>query len=248
VIWTTSFHPFVDRPAIVASAAIVDQRSLTATLYNGPVIPGLTGWTNGPRVQPRSAPWLVAAFNGGFKFEHNKHGGYKTEGRTVEQLKNGQATLAISNDGTVALGSFGVDIVDDGHWKSIFQNLFPVVQDGRVSIDSYHVWWGANDGDVREVARSGVCIRSDGRLMYVYAALVDIRPLAESMVAMGCRFGMELDINGLWPQFATYTNFATLLPRNGQLLDPRMRIANRYLRGSEKNFIAFFDREHPPAG
>jgi hypothetical protein len=146
----------------------------------------------------------------------------------------------------VALGVFGLDIVDDGRWKSIFQNLFPVVQHGKVSIDSYHVWWGANDGDVRDVVRSGVCTRRDGRLMYVYAAPVDIRPFAESMVAMGCEFGMELDINGLWPQFATYTNFGTLLARQGTPLDPRMRIPNRYLRGSEKNFVAFFDRAHPP--
>ena len=248
VIWSTQVHPFAEHPEIMASAAVVDQRSLTASLYNGPIIPGLAGWTNGRRVQPAATPWLVAAFNGGFKLEHNKLGGYVTEGRVVEPMKVGQATLAISTDGEITLGVFGFDIVDDGHWKSMFQNLYPVVQDGKVSIDSYHVWWGANDGDVRDVARSAVCTRADGRLMYVYVTPVDIRPLADAMVAFGCRFGMELDINGLWPQFDTYTNFATQLPRHGVPLDPRMRVPNRYLVWSEKSFIAFFDPTRLPAG
>lgn len=248
VVWSTHLHPFAGVPTVIAAGAVVDQRSLTAALYNGPVIPGLTGWTNGRQVQPAAAPWLVAAFNGGFKLEHNKRGGYVTEGRIVAPMQLGQATLAISNEGQVSLGVFGTDIVDDGSWKSMFQNLYPVVQDGKVSIDSYHVWWGANDGDVRDVTRSGVCTRDDGRLMYVWATPVDIRPFADTMVTMGCRFGMELDINGIWPQFATYTGFATQLPRQGQVLDRRMRVPNRYLRWSEKNFVAFFDRRQLPPG
>ncbi|MEI8239626.1 MAG: hypothetical protein WCI22_09405 [Actinomycetota bacterium] len=232
---------------MIASAAIIDQTSLSGVLYNGPLIPGQTGWSNGRRVQPQAAPWLVAAFNGGFQLAHI-NGGYKTEGRVVAPLKVGQATLAISTSGQVSIGVFGFDIKDDGSWKSIFQNLFPVVQDAKVSIDAYHVWWGADIGDRRVVPRSGVCTTIDSHLMFVYAAPVDIRPFADTMVAMGCRFGMELDMNGTWPHFATYSNFGTLLPRVGQLLDPRMRNPNRYLTSSEKSFIAFFDRTHLPSG
>jgi hypothetical protein len=245
VVWTTHYHPLPYDQSIIGSAAAIDQRSLQAALYNGPLIPGESGWVNGRRVQSPAVPWLIAAFNGGFQLAHIT-GGYMAEGRTIQKLRPGQATLAVSNKGKVVLGAYGFGIKDDGSWKGIFQNLYPVVQNGEVSIDSYHVWWGADLGDVRIVPRSGVCTTKNGLLMYVYVAKVDIRPFADAMVNMGCDFGMELDINGTWPQFATYTNFATLLPRDGQLLDQRMRGPNRYLIGSEKSFIAFFDPTRLP--
>ena len=58
---------------------------------------------------------------------------------------------------------------------------------------------------------------------------------------------MQLDMNGTWPRFATFNGFGTT-HRTGVLLDRRMDLPNRYLTGSNKDFIALFDPSTLPAG
>jgi hypothetical protein len=61
--------------------------------------------------------------------------------------------------------------------------------------------------------------------------------LADVLVALGCRFAMQLDINGNWPQFAVFTGFGTD-ERRPVLVDRRMEVPMRYLAGSKKDFVA----------
>ena len=65
---------------------------LRAGLFNGSELPG-GSWARGDRIPGELYPAAVAAFNGGFRFEHIK-GGYYTEGRMVKPLRDGDATLA----------------------------------------------------------------------------------------------------------------------------------------------------------
>ena len=247
VVWATSIRPLPNYASVVATAAVIDQAKLHAALFNGPLIPGDGPWNNGNKVMDAALPSLVATFNGGFRLEHFK-GGYMTEGRTVRAMKNDEATLAIRPDGTATIGVYGKDLVDDGSWVSLRQNLPPVVSDGRSSVDDYpNTYWGDNYHKVVFTYRSAVCTLPDGKLMFVTMGDVDIKLLADALVTMGCRTAMELDINGDWPQFATYTGFGTT-DRSGVLLDRRMKNKNRYIKNSEKDFIAFFDPETLPTG
>lgn len=213
---------------------------MRAALFNGPLIPGGGPWHNGNHVPPAALPALVAAFNGGFEFR-DITGGYMTEGRIVRPLEVDQATIGIGNDGSIHLGVFGQDILDDGSWQSLRQNLPPIVLDGRNALDRFPATnWGTNFHGVTITNRSALCTRSDGRLMYVYVGTVDIVGLTDALVAMGCRTAMQLDINGTWPQFATYTGLGSA-DRAGVLIDARMTNPDRYIRLSKKDFIAFFD-------
>lgn len=247
VVWSTSVRPLSDYGSVVATAAVFDPDRLRAALFNGPEIPGGKGWNNGNHVMKAAQPSLVATFNGGFRFEHFK-GGYVTEGRTVRALRKNEATMAIGRSGRLSVGVWGRDLVDDGSWVSIRQNLPPVVMDGVVSIKKFPgTYWGNDFHHVTFTFRSAICSRRDGLLMYVAMGDVDITLLGRALVAMGCVTAMQLDINGNWPQFDTYRGFGET-KRSPALLDRRMSNAARYLRHSDKDFIALFDPETLPSG
>ena len=245
-LWTLSFHPLASARSVTLSAAVFDPSMLTAALFNGTGTPGGTGWHNGDRVPAAAVPALRIAFNGGFLFKHIT-GGYVTEGRVAKKLANGQATIAIAADGRLSIGVLGRDITNDGSWVSLRQNLPPIVENGASSINRYPgTYWGDNFHHVLENFRSALCTRDDGRLMYVTMGMVHIETLAETLPKVGCQFGMELDINGHWPQFVWYTGGGQ--HPVGHLLDQRMWKPNRVLAGSEKDFIALFDPATLPAG
>jgi hypothetical protein len=247
VVWVTNYHPFSTQPRVYAVGAVIEQTRLRAGLFNGPTIPGGAGWHNGTRVMSAAVPSLVAAFNGGFEFQH-LDGGYFTEGRTMKQLVNGQATLAINRGGLLKLGVYGVDIKNDGSWRSIRQNLVPLVRYGvSTASNKPESYWGNDYGRVWVTSRSALCTRTDGRLMYVYMPAANVRTFASAMVAMGCRLGMELDINGPMPQFAVYKGFGTSY-RTGVTIDGKMTNPARYLTQSKKDFFALFDPALLPLG
>lgn len=242
-MWATGFRPIADTGGIVATMVVVDQTHLRTALFNGSEMPGGGGWTRGNRVPDVLQPALIGAMNGGFRFDHMK-GGYVTEGRVMKPLRDGDATLAIDADGVLSMGQLGRDIVDDGSWVSLRQNLELIVDDGRSRVDeavANGVWWGADHGNAVYVKRSAVCTIADGRIAYVMAAMVDAHQLAATLIAMGCVMAMQMDINVDWPTFMTYTHDAEGMAEP-HWVDERMSgNPRRYLDGSSKEFFAFFD-------
>ena len=247
VVWATGVRPLSQYGSVVATAAVVEQSKLTAALFNGPLIPGHGPWTNGGRVMAAAVPSLVVTMNGGFRLEHIR-GGYFAEGRVIKPLINDEATIGIKPDGSITVGVYGQDMTNDGTWTSLRQNLPPVVLNGKAAIGAYPgTYWGDDFHKVVFTFRSAICTRTDGRLMFVAVGKVDINLLADALVALGCQTAMELDINGDWPQFDTYTNFGST-QRSPILLDNRMGNPTRYLKSSDKDFIAFFDPKTLPTG
>ena len=239
-VWATSLRPLADVGSVVATVALFDQSRLHAALFNGTELPGGGPWNNKDWVHKSARPSLVATFNGGFRFEHNP-GGYMTEGVTVNKMKDGYATFAIANDGRATIGIYGKDIVDDGTWKSIRQNLPPLVVDGEIVYRNYkYIDWGKDYGNKIYNYRSAVCLTNDDRMAFIAVGDVNIRMLADTLLVVGCRIGMELDINGTWPQFAVWSGFGTTT-RRGHVLDSRMHNPDRYVKTSTKDFFAFFD-------
>ena len=246
VMWSTSIRPLESLGSVVASAVVIDQTRLTAGLFKGTEIPGGGPWNNYKRVMPAARPALVAAFNGGFRFNHIKSG-YLSEGRIVRPLIDGEATFGIRADGSSTVGVFGTDMFNDGTWTTLRQNLPPVIHDGEISIARYPgTYWGSELHNVTYVMRSAICTLDDGRLLYVAAGDVDINALAKVLLLFGCRTAMQLDINKPLPQFVTFTNSGES-NRNGILLDKRMGNPNRYLNNATKDFFAFFDPALLPA-
>ncbi len=247
-MWATSMRSLAAAGGVVATMVVIDQTHLRAGLFNGSELPGGT-WKRGNRVPNDLQPAVVAAMNGGFRFDHMK-GGYLTEGVVVKPLRTGDATLAIDRSGRVALGVLGRDLFDDGSWASMRQNLELMVDDGRSNVRtaiSHGVWWGADNGQAVYVKRSAVCTVADGRLAYVMADPVDAEQFAQSLITMGCVDAMQMDINVDWPLFTTFSHdTGKAVPH---LVDRRMTgNARRALDGSTKDFVAFFDATLVPAG
>lgn len=241
-LWATSIRPYPAAGGVVASMVVIDQTHLRAGLFNGDEEPG-GEWIRDDRVPPELYSSLVAAMNSGFRFEHID-GGYITEGRTLKALHDGDATIAIGRDGKMVIGALGRDLVDDGSWVSLRQNLMLMVDGGVSTVNTpatAGVWWGADYGREVYVNRSAVCELADGRLAYLMVGKVDAAQMAESLVNVGCLKAVQLDINGTWPNFFTFGHNAdgSVQP---VFLDRRMGSNTyRYIRGSAKEFFAFFD-------
>ena len=247
IVYATSIRPLWCFGSVVATMATYDPTRVHAAMFNGTEMPGGKGWTNGSKIRGVALKSLIASFNGGFRFEHEP-GGYVTEGKTVRKMRKGYATFAIAQDGTSTVGVWGDTITDEGSWSSLRQNLPPLVHNGKSVYANYpKVDWGQDFGNKVYNFRSAVCLRNDGLMMFVAVGKVNIGMLADTLVVLGCKTGMELDINGEWPYFAVYSDFGKAT-RWGEIIDNRMGDPNRHLNGSTKEFFALFDPETLPAG
>ena len=242
IIFATSIRPLWCYGSVVATMATYDPNKVRAALFNGTEVPGGKGWRNTSSIRGAALKSLIASFNGGFRFEHEP-GGYVTEGRVIRKMRKGYATFGIRSDGTSTIGVWGEDMHADEDWVSLRQNLPPLVAENKSVYQSYKaVDWGQDFGNKVFNYRSAACVRTDGLMMFVAVGKVNIGMLADTLVILGCRTAMELDINGTWPFFATYKGFGKS-NRDGRTIDTRMGDPDRHLHGATKDFIALFDPE-----
>lgn len=228
-----------------AGIAWMDTKRLSARLYSGSVSPGGGPYRFTAPVQPAQAASLVAAFNGGFKMS-SAEGGYYTEGRLIDPLVAGAASLVIYADGSVNVGAWGSDIVMAPNEVAIRQNLVPLVAGGQPTVQAAGPdWqaWGAtcaattcapNVPGIEHQWRSAVGVTAEGALVYASGPALDPLQLAELLVRAHVVRGMELDINPYWPVFATYDP-----PAPGGLAAPSN--GSKLLASSEQGPSTFFD-------
>ena len=238
---TTLIPPGGTQPAGIAW---MDTGLLAARLYSGSVSPGGGPYRYTAPIRPAQAATLVAAFNGGFKMTQAR-GGYYTEGRVIDPLRTGAASLVIYADGIVDIGAWGSDVTMTPQVVSVRQNLLPLVAGGRPTTRASSTrWraWGATCGatscsasvpGIEHQWRSGLGITADGALVYVAGPALDPLQLAELLVRAGAVRGMQLDINPNWPVFVTYD------PPLGTLAAPAY--GSKLLAGTAQGPATFFE-------
>ena len=214
-----------------AGIAWMDTHLLAARLYSGSKSPGGGPYRYTAPIQPVQAATLVAAFNGGFMMPA-ADGGYYTQGRVIDPLRRGAASLVIYANGSVDIGAWGSDVRMTPNVVGVRQNLIPLVADGRPTPQATSPdWqaWGSTCGAVSCASsvpgiesqwRSGLGITADGALVYAAGPALDPRQLAQLLVRAGAVRGMQLDINPNWPDFVSYAPRAGALaaPSNGRKL------------------------------
>ena len=235
----------------ITSAVWIDPLLLKLALIPGLTEPGGT-WTHPPYITSAEQGSVVAAFNGGFRFQ-DAHGGFYLDGRTAVPLVKGAASLVLYRDGTVNVGAWGVEVGMDPNVVAVLQNLVPMVDHGQVSTSATYndaAVWGATLGAAVLVARSGVGVTANGALVYVAGPALTARTLAESLQRAGAVRAMTLDIN---PEWVTFNFFSHPNPADPMEVDPAklypqmQRPATRYL-GPTQESRDFFALSLPRPG
>ena len=237
--------------------AWMDTSLLSARLYSGSVSPGGGPFRYTAPVSRTAASSLVAAFNGGFKMK-DAHGGYYTEGRMIDPLVRGAASLVIYANGSVTIGAWGSDVAMTPSVVAVRQNLFPLVVNGRpsarASTRTWRVWGGtcpcgAGQHGVDSQWRSGLGVTANGALVYVVGPLLDPLQVADLLVQAGAVRGMQLDINPSWPVFASFrpaTPDGRAAPANGtRLIDTSRGPATFFNPTYARDFITMSARPLP---
>ena len=224
--------------SVVVGVAWMNMRALSATLHNGTSLPGGGPWRAGPMISPNDYTHVTAVFNGGFRLDSSR-GGYYTEGRTVQPLVGGRASLVISADGHVNIGMWGRDAVMSPNVASVRQNLDLIVDDSQLVpglSDANNSRWGATLGNLVYTWRSGVGIDAHGNLIYVAGPGLNVETLATVLQHAGAIRAMELDINPEWTTLMVYRPGSST-PVATKLLTNMQRPADRYLHPGTRDFI-----------
>lgn len=243
VVYQTFVRPDAVHTSLLAGAIWMDQKRLRTELFNGIDVPGGGPWLHGAAVPPEEDASLVAAFNGGFRFDASR-GGYFTEGREVRPLVPGRASFVIHTDGTSSIDQWGRESSLTPDVASVRQNLDLIVDGGApvpglLANDNYQ--WGATLGGEIFVWRSGVGIDANGNLIYV-AGELDIVSLASVLARAGAVRAMELDINSGWVSAYVYEGTTPADIHGIKLLGAIQRAPNRYLETGTRDFFALFSR------
>ena len=173
-------RPDAVHTSVLVGVAWMRMSMLRATLHNGTTVPGGGPWRAGPSISASDYGRVVAAFNSGFRLDASQ-GGYLTEGRTVQPLVNGRASLVIFTDGHVDIGMWGRDDSLGPLVSSVRQNLSLLVDGGNLVTglsDSNSPRWGATLGNQIYTWRSGVGVDAHHNLIYVAGPGLDVFTLA----------------------------------------------------------------------
>ncbi len=187
-------------------------------------------------VGPTESPYLLAAFNGGFKVK-DAVGGVEVGGQTLVPLVTGLGSFVIDTNGYGRIGIWGKTVPSPGEQVySVRQNLPPLIEGGQLSpqIDNLKQWGDTLHG-VAAPARSALGEDAAGDILYAAAMSALPIDLATALGVDGATVAMQLDINPMWIQCDVSSTpggpLSTTVP--GQT-----RPAGQYLVGWTRDFIA----------
>lgn len=230
-------RPDAQHTSYTAAVAWMDTARLRFALHPGTQEPGGGRWPVGPSISAAERPALVAAFNGGFRLDAAR-GGFFEGGRTSRHLRNGAASLVISQDGAASVGVWGRDVKAGPDVAAVRQNLDLLVDGGRVEsgLDTNDQGrWGRTLGNRLYVWRSGIGQTATGALVYVAGNRLSAQTLAELLRRAGSVRAMELDINPEWTSFISY-------PAEKNVLPDMQRSPRRYDTTSTRDFFTVLRR------
>lgn len=220
-----------------------DQPLTQLTLHAGLGEPS-GAWRHGDRIGASEIHRVIAAFNGGFKFETGVVG-YMSEGRVGVPLQPGRGSIVTYRDGTTQIGAWRAGVPVHGQpIASVLQNLSLLVDHGRAAgtvEGCIQSCWGATVGGVNATARSALGIDGAGRL--VWAAGEGLLPseLARALIAAGAQRAVELDINPDWVAGYLYTH-GRRGPSAVLVVPGQLGIAGHFLAPYDRDFFTILAR------
>jgi hypothetical protein len=248
----TTVRPDPDRAYAKVLVVAMDMRQLELDMEAGVEDPKpLTGAHGSGKIprDPKILNRVVGAFNGAFKTTHGEYG-MMVHRRVLLPPKPAAATLVVSEDRRVGLGTWGPDARIPTDIVSYRQNLEPLVEDGKLLPSGRTQWGWQLDGTSMMTERSGICVTDSSQLYYVWGDEVSAQTLGKAMILAGCTYGMHLDMNPHHTGFV-FANVRTIANKDYdvKLLTPLMDMwPERYLEYSPKDFFYLMLRDPTPAG
>lgn len=219
--YTTHLRVDIERPYTRVYMVVWDPRQVQLRVMTGTREPESATGETGPGLVPRDAETMervVAGFNGGFQSLHGEFA-MMSEGRVYLPPKPFAATVAVYRDGRTSMGSWrdppdGVTTFEE-EWAvaqipadvvEMRQNLTSVVE-GTEANPWRRWWWGAapsNDDQQVLIHRSGMCLTSEGFMVYFWGKAMSSDALANAMLSARCVRGIHLDMNDRHTAFELY--------------------------------------------
>jgi hypothetical protein len=207
VSWAPSGRSVLGRPLLYTGAANgafvawMDPQLARPVVVPGTADPG-GPWPWGGQVAPESRGFLLASFNGGFKW-NDFSGGIIAFGRGFRDLQPGVASLVVYGDGSFTVGAWGRDNDPSKQVVAVRQNLPLLVDGGQPTPEAGNVgaWGGSVAGPA--TMRSAVGVDANGALLWAGGRRTPI-DLANAIIAAGAVRAMEMDINPDWVHFNSY--------------------------------------------
>jgi hypothetical protein len=240
--WQPSARQALGRPVLYtgnvgnAFVAWMDPQLSRPQVVPGTGDPLGSPW--GGEVAPAQQPFLIAAFNGGFKFG-DADGSVIAFGSSYRSPVPGEASLIVYDDGSFTVGQWGRDNDPNKAVVALRQNLGLLVDGGAPTpAASSSGGWGASVAGVATM-RSAVGVDANGALVWAGGRLSPL-DLANALVAAGAVRGMELDINPDWVNFNSYDVGPDNVAHGNGLFGATG--SDRYLSPNSRDFIAVFIR------
>lgn len=249
--YTTMIRPDVRRPYAKVLIVAMDMRQLELDMEAGVEDPKpLTGAQGAGKIprDPKVLSRVVAAFNGAFKTTHGEYG-MMVNKRVLLPPQPRAATVVVTDDMRVGLGSWGESRKIPEGIRSYRQNLEALVEDGQISPSGRTQWGWQLPGTSMFTERSGLCMTGPGHLYYVWGDELSAETLGRAMLQAGCVYGIHLDMNPHHTGFVfAAVRDASAKDRDVKLLSPQMEIQPaRYLEWSRKDFFYVMLRDPTPA-
>jgi hypothetical protein len=256
--FTTVVRPDPNRKAKVQVVAL-DARQLELDMaigVEGPFPPDEAAKGKWPRggMLPREekiATRVVAAFNGGFRFDQGAWGMTIDRREFLPPVKD-VASILMHDDGRLGFGSWGPGMKTPADVRSLRQNLDPLVDDGVVNPRKRLRWGGIKAEGVQvgqRAKRTGICRTAAGDFLYLWGNDLEAHDLGAAMKKAGCDYGMHLDMNVFHVGFV-FLSFEDAAYETGdsEVLSPNMGAnKKRYIKQpSPKEFFYATLREPSP--
>jgi hypothetical protein len=191
---------------------------------------------------------LLAALNGGFKYADGAYG-LMTNGVVYVPPQPKTATIAITREGKLLLGSWGIDPQLKSDNKDLIawrQNASLLIDKGVINpLTKDGAAWGGTILNSEYTWRSGLGITAEGNLVYAAGNALVPETLGKALLAAGAVTAMETDINPFWVR-------AFLYQRDGKgnltitKLNPQMQgTGYEYLNVDQRDFF-YLTRYAPP--
>jgi hypothetical protein len=245
--YKTWLKPDPKRPYAKVLMVALDMRQLELNMEGGVEDPkpltGTKSFGHIPR-EPEILDRVVGAFNGAFKTTHGAYG-MMVNHKVLLPPKAGAATILVTEDAHVGMGTWPASEAIPPTMVSFRQNLDPLVSDGVFNPSGRLIWGYQLSGHSVLTERSGVCVTRPGHFMYFWGDDLSGITLGKAMIQAGCTYGMHLDMNPKHTGFV-FSQIRDVKKKDYdvRLLSPQMEILpERYIEWSPKDFFYIMLRD-----